>query len=93
MMTAQDLNTRRARKWAMLLLAVILLAALGLRYRGIAWAHLHPDEYKIAQWADWMETHSYISERFYAGGYFQLVKPILWTRKHIKRSERELARV
>jgi hypothetical protein len=35
-MTAQDPNTRLARKWAMLLLAVIILAALGLRYRGIA---------------------------------------------------------
>ena len=82
-MTTQDPNTRLARKWAMLLLAVIMLAALGLRYRGIAWAHLHPDECKIAQWAFWIEENSYISERFYAGGYFQLIKPMLWARNRL----------
>ena len=82
-MATQDPNTRLARKWAMLLLAVIMLAALGLRYRGIAWAHLHPDEYKIAQWAFWIEENSYISERFYAGGYFQLIKPMLWARNRL----------
>lgn len=64
----------------MLALAVLVLLALGLRYRGIAWVSLHPDEPTIAGWAHWIQTHPYISERFYAGGFFQLVKPAVLLR-------------
>ncbi len=74
---AQDTRAWRAPAWAMLLLLVILLSALGLRYRGVAWSRLHPDEPTIAQWTVRMEDNSYISERFYAGGYFHMVKPVL----------------
>lgn len=63
-----------------LLLGLILFAALALRYRGVAWPSLHPDEPTIAGWAHWIEDHPYISERFYAGGFFQLVKPAVWLR-------------
>ena len=85
-MATQAVNSRRACKWAWFLLAVVLLAALGFRYRGVAWPHLHPDENTIAQWTVHMEDNSYISDRFYAGGYFQLVKPLLWLRETVAES-------
>lgn len=72
------------RGWIILLLAVIMLAALGLRYRGIAWAVLHPDEPTIARWAHWIEDHPHIEDRFYAGGFFQLIKPVVMLRTQME---------
>lgn len=82
-MRTQHHASPHTSRWALLLLAFILLAALGLRYRGVAWSHLHPDENTIAQWTVHMEDNSYISDRFYAGGYFQLLRPLIGMREFL----------
>ena len=83
----QGSDKPKGRRGAMLALAAILLASLWLRYWGIAWPELHPDEPTIASWASWMNEHDYISRRFYANGFFQLVKPAVflqcqWSKWH-----------
>lgn len=77
-------SSSRCRWLAVLLLLAIVAGALGLRYRGVAWPALHPDEPTIAGWAHWTEEHPYISERFYAGGFFQLVKPFVALRTAVQ---------
>ena len=59
------------------LLLIVLAAGAGLRWRGIEWPLLHPDEYKISQWATWVETHEKTINVAYPSGYFNLVKPLL----------------
>lgn len=68
----------RGRWRALLALGAILLVALALRYQGVDWPRLHPDEPTIAGWARWMQDHTYISSRFYASGFFHLVGPVIW---------------
>lgn len=58
-------------------LSVILFSAWALRWRGIEWPLLHPDEYKISSWAYWMEEHTRTLNPSYPGGYFHLVQPLL----------------
>lgn len=84
MQANDDRTGRRHRRWAMVWLALILVTALGLRYRGIDWPKLHPDEGTIASWADWIERHHAITQRLYAGGFFQTVKPVLQLRSKLE---------
>ncbi len=74
----------RARRWALLALAALVIAALGFRYRGIAWPALHPDEPTIAGWASWTSEHPHIEGRFYAEGFFELVKPAVMLRNWLR---------
>jgi len=63
-------------RWRWLPLAAIFLAALLIRYWGIAWPALHPDEGKIASWIALHEEHDSNRTTFYPEGYFTLVKPV-----------------
>jgi len=56
-------------------LAVICCAAFMIRSWGIEWPSLHPDEHKIASWMEFTKDHSHIEDRFYASGFFVLIKP------------------
>lgn len=67
----------RGRRRAGVALLLIVIAALGLRLRGVEWPLLHPDEYKISAWASWMEEHTRTANPAYPGGYFHLVQPLL----------------
>ena len=80
MLMNQGSDKPQGRRGAILMLMAILLAAVWLRCWGVAWPELHPDEPTIASWASWMNDHDYISHRFYAGGFFQLVKPVVLLR-------------
>ena len=64
----------------LVLLGAVVLAALLLRFRGVDWPDLHPDEPTIARWSAWMEGHDYVAERFYAGGFFQLSNLVVLVR-------------
>ena len=66
------------RKWMVAGLIVLLAGAFWVRERGIEWPLLHPDEYKITHWATWIEEHSQTESAAYPGGYFHLIKPILF---------------
>lgn len=58
------------------LLAAICLAALILRFEGIDWARLHPDEVPISRWIADVAEDGYIKERVYPNGFFMMVRPV-----------------
>jgi 4-amino-4-deoxy-L-arabinose transferase-like glycosyltransferase len=57
------------------LLLVIVLAAVALRSAGIDWPHLNPDEHQIAAWLDYTTDHSFVKDRVYPNGFFELARP------------------
>ena len=59
-----------------LLLWVLVASALAVRFAGIDWARLHPDEIKIEEWIEFTDDHSYIQERVYPNGFFRLIQPV-----------------
>lgn len=59
-------------------LILLLAGSFWIRGRGIEWPLLHPDEYKITHWAEWIEEHSQTENAAYPGGYFHLIKPVLY---------------
>ncbi len=65
------------RGWVMAGLILLLAGSFWVRERGIEWPLLHPDEYKITRWANWIEAHSQTENAAYPGGFFHLVKPLL----------------
>lgn len=78
---------KKGRRWAVALLLLVLMAGAGLRWRGIEWPLLHPDEYKISSWATWIETHDKTFDVAYPSGYFHLVKPLLLVKNAFRDGE------
>lgn len=66
------------RNWIIAGLIVLLAGSFWVRERGIEWPLLHPDEYKITHWATWIEEHTQTENAAYPGGYFHLIKPVLF---------------
>ena len=57
------------------LLLVIVLAAVALRSTGIDWPRLNPDEHQIGAWLDYTTDHSFVKDRVYPNGFFELARP------------------
>lgn len=54
---------------------LILATALTVRYWGIHWSRLHPDEGKIGEWVEYNDSHSNL-DHSYPGGYFTMLKAV-----------------
>ena len=67
------------RTGAAIALLVVCVFALMLRFDGLYWPKFHPDEHQIA---DWLEAGG--PDRLYAGGFFLLMKPVLWGCEHVQ---------
>lgn len=71
-----SMNESGTFKWHRLLLVLICVVTLVIRYWGIGWPSLHPDEATIGSWVDVHREHAHIEGRFYAEGFFTLLKPV-----------------
>ena len=65
-----------------LVLLLICIAAFSLRFDGINWPAFHPDEATIGRWVHIAADGRAIKEKFYANGFFVLVKPAIWISKY-----------
>lgn len=84
----------RALRCASSLWPGLLCAGLTLLLcaRGIHWARLHPDEHHIARWLRQTQTQSYVAERVYPGGYFELLRPAQAGARNARRLAEKRAR-
>lgn len=71
-----DTPVNARARFAHVALAVVVCAALWLRFEGISWPALHPDEPKIAGWIKEVSKEGSITHRVYPNGFFMMARPV-----------------